>query len=125
MYESAVETSALLSTACDPCRLTILTILADGPACVCTFRQHVPVAPNVLSYHLKVLRDAGLVAGRRRGRWVEYALVDGALTRLREAIPALQGQPSRASPCASSASSRTSTSARLQVCRVSGARRHG
>jgi ArsR family transcriptional regulator, arsenate/arsenite/antimonite-responsive transcriptional repressor len=35
------------------------------------------VAPNLLSYHLRVLREAGLVTASRRGRWVDYRL-DGA-----------------------------------------------
>jgi ArsR family transcriptional regulator len=45
------------------------------------------VAPNVLSYHLKVLREAGLVTATRRGRWVDYELTPDALDRLRAALP--------------------------------------
>jgi ArsR family transcriptional regulator len=87
IYQSAVEAAALLSAAADPNRMTILKILAEGPACVCTIQRHVPVAPNLLSYHFKVLRDAGLIVGKRRSRWVDYELVEGALGRLRKAIP--------------------------------------
>ena len=46
------------------------------------------VAPNLLSYHLRVLREAGLVTATRRGRWIDYALADGALDRLHAALPA-------------------------------------
>lgn len=88
VYESAVEAASLLSAAADPNRMTILTILAaEGTACVCVIQEHVPVAANLLSYHLKVLRDAGLVVGRRRGRWVDYELAGDALCRLRATIP--------------------------------------
>jgi ArsR family transcriptional regulator len=38
-------------------------------------------------YHLKVLREAGLITGTRRGRWIDYELVPGALDRLRNALP--------------------------------------
>lgn len=43
--------------------------------------------PNLLSYHLKVLRDAGLVTATRRGRRIEYALDRVGLARLRAAVP--------------------------------------
>lgn len=87
MYESAVEAAALLSVVADPSRIAILTILARGPACVCTLLEHIPVAANVLSYHLKVLRDADVIQGVRRGRWIEYALRDEALEQFRRSIP--------------------------------------
>jgi ArsR family transcriptional regulator len=58
----------------DPTRLRIVQVLADGERCVCEIQGHVDVAPNVLSHHLKVLRDAGLVLARRRGRWIDYRL---------------------------------------------------
>ena len=44
---------------------------------MCDLQEHVPIAANLLSYHLKVLREAGLVTTSRRGRWVDYALADG------------------------------------------------
>ena len=47
----------------------------------------VPVAANLLSYHLKVLRDAGLVTTARRGRWVDYSLAPDAHERLAAALP--------------------------------------
>jgi ArsR family transcriptional regulator len=87
VYAAAVGAAALLSSAADPNRMAILMLLAGGAACVCMIQVHIPVAPNLLSYHLKVLRDAGLIVGRRRGRRVEYELVDDALTRLRATIP--------------------------------------
>jgi ArsR family transcriptional regulator len=43
----------------DPVRLRIVRVLADGGRCVCNLRNEVPIAPNLLSYHLRVLRDAG------------------------------------------------------------------
>jgi ArsR family transcriptional regulator len=93
VYQSAVEAASLLSAAADPNRMTILKLLSDGTTCVCTIHEHVSMAPNLLSYHLKVLRDAGLVVGQRRGRWVDYRLVEGALARLREAIPVIEEGP--------------------------------
>lgn len=65
-----------------------MTVLEAGDRCVCELREEVDVAANLLSYHLKVLRDAGLVSAHRRGRWVDYRLEEEALDRLRSALPA-------------------------------------
>nr|NLI51467.1 helix-turn-helix transcriptional regulator [Propionibacterium sp.] len=82
------EAAALLSVAADPVRLAILTRLATaGTRCVCDLQPAEPVPANVLSYHLKVLREAGLVTAAKRGRWVDYTLADDALDRLHAALP--------------------------------------
>ena len=51
----------LLQAVADPVRWTVLARLATGTACVCELPEHFPIAANLLSYHLKVLREAGLV----------------------------------------------------------------
>ncbi len=84
---AAVEAVALLQAVADPVRWTVLDALGDGELCVCNLQERLPIAPNLLSYHLKVLRDAGLVTASRRGRWVDYALADGAVDRLCAALP--------------------------------------
>ena len=77
----------LLQAVADPVRWTVLDALAGGELCVCQIQERLPIAPNLLSYHLKVLRDAGLVTTSRRGRWVDYALAEGAVERLCAALP--------------------------------------
>jgi ArsR family transcriptional regulator len=78
----------LLAVVADPVRWRLVAELARlGTRCVCDLQPVGGVAPNVLSYHLKVLRDAGLVTATRRGRWMDYALVDDALERLQAALP--------------------------------------
>lgn len=83
----AADALAVLQAAADPVRWTVLDRLAAGPACVCNLQEHVTVAGNLLSYHLRVLREAGLVTTSRRGRWVDYALAEDAPARLRAALP--------------------------------------
>lgn len=79
---------ALLSAVADPVRWTVLRHLAqNGTSCVCDLQERVPVASNLLSYHLKVLRDAGLVTSARRGRWIDYTLAADAAKRLADALP--------------------------------------
>lgn len=77
----------VLQAVADPIRWTVLEVLAAAPRCVCDLQESVPVAGNLLSYHLKVLRDAGLVTSSRRGRWIDYALAPDAHERMRTALP--------------------------------------
>ena len=71
---SQAELTARLAALADPVRLRIVGVLAGGTRCVCDLQDSVPVAANLLSYHLRVLRDAGLVTAARRGRWIDYRL---------------------------------------------------
>ncbi|MFN3866856.1 MAG: ArsR/SmtB family transcription factor [Demequina sp.] len=91
----SAERVALLEAAADPVRWAVLDALSRGPRCVCDLQESVPVAGNLMSYHLKVLRDAGLVSTTRRGRWVDYALAADALARLSAALPGLRDQVPR------------------------------
>jgi ArsR family transcriptional regulator len=78
----------LLAAVADPVRWRLLGALRDGGArCVCDLLPVAAVAPNLLSYHLKVLRAAGLVRASRRGRWIDYTLADDAAERLHRALP--------------------------------------
>ena len=68
----------MLRAAADPVRWSVLVMLADAPRCVCEVQEQIPITGNLLSYHLKVLREAGLVTTSRRGRRVDYALAPDA-----------------------------------------------
>jgi ArsR family transcriptional regulator len=92
------EAVGLLIAAADPHRLALLRALTVGPTCVCDLQVQVPLPGNRLSYHLKVLREAGLISGTKRGRWIDYALVEGALDRLRAAVPQLPPPDSEPAP---------------------------
>ena len=86
----------MLSAVADPVRWTVLSHLAQkGTSCVCDLQDRVPIAGNLLSYHLKVLRDAGLVTTARRGRWIDYTLAPDATGRLASALPVPPGGASR------------------------------
>ena len=64
-----------------PIRLQLLDVLArkEGTVCVCDLEAAVPVKQPTVSHHLRLLREAGLVHSDRRGTWVYYRLVPGAL----------------------------------------------
>jgi len=75
----------------DPKRLRILELLREGELCVCELTDALGVGQSLLSFHLKTLRDAGLVRGRRDGRWVHYSLDREALRELRGRLGRLLG----------------------------------
>ena len=68
----------------DPVRWAIVRELQGGTRCACVLAQVAEVSSTLLSHHLKVLREAGLITGaKRRGRWIDYTLADDALGRTR------------------------------------------
>jgi ArsR family transcriptional regulator len=76
----------LLKLLSDPNRLNIFALLTGGEHCVCDIEAQVNLPQNLVSHHLGVLRDAGLIRARREGRWVHYAVNKAALA---EVYPAL------------------------------------
>lgn len=57
-----------------PVRVRILAMLRGGELCVCQLNAVIGLAPSTISAHLADLKDAGLVAERKSGRWVHYRL---------------------------------------------------
>jgi ArsR family transcriptional regulator len=66
-----------LAAVADPVRLQILSIISRAPSgeiCACDFVEPIGKSQPTISHHLKVLSEAGLVDGDKRGRWVWYRL---------------------------------------------------
>ena len=74
-----------------PVRVRILAMLRGGELCVCQLNAVIALAPSTISAHLAELKDAGLVAERKAGRWVHYRLAaeDAAEAALTALWPAL------------------------------------
>ncbi|HLU55056.1 MAG TPA: metalloregulator ArsR/SmtB family transcription factor [Pseudonocardia sp.] len=69
----------------DPARLRLLSLIAShegGEACVCELSGVFDLSGPTISHHLKVLREAGLIAGERRGTWIYYRVLPDALAGL-------------------------------------------
>ncbi len=94
------EQAGLLAAAADPLRLRVLTILSSQQRCVCDLQEAVSVPLNLLSYHLRALREAGLVVCTKRGRRREYRLAPGAFERLHAALPNAGHRPAEQSTTA-------------------------
>lgn len=73
----------------DETRLCVVAMLRDGERCVCDLTAALGAGQSRLSFHLKTLKDAGVVQDRREGRWAYYSLVPGALDGLDDAIAEL------------------------------------
>jgi len=73
----------------DPARLRIISLLAsatDGEVCVCDLVDPIGRSQPTVSHHLKVLSEAGLIVGDKRGRWVWYRTVPDRIAQLRATL---------------------------------------
>jgi ArsR family transcriptional regulator len=85
----ATELAHGFSALADPVRLRVLSILAAAPrgeVCVCDFVGPLGKSQPTVSHHLKILSEAGLVEGERRGKWVWYTLNRARLAELHATI---------------------------------------
>jgi ArsR family transcriptional regulator len=83
--EQAAELSGVFKALSDPVRLRVLSLIAShggGEVCVCDLSEAFALTGPTISYHLKVLRQAGLITGERRGTWVYYRVHPEVLARL-------------------------------------------
>jgi ArsR family transcriptional regulator, arsenate/arsenite/antimonite-responsive transcriptional repressor len=82
----------------DETRLEILDRLRNGEQCVCELTDVLKAAQSRLSFHLKVLKEAGLIDDRREGRWMYYSLNPDAVDELEELVAALKQAAKSAAP---------------------------
>jgi ArsR family transcriptional regulator, arsenate/arsenite/antimonite-responsive transcriptional repressor len=80
----------------DETRLAVLEMLRSGERCVCDLQDDLEAAQSRLSFHLRVLREAGLVVDRREGRWSYYSIVPDALAEVHDLAIAMQ--PKKGAP---------------------------
>lgn len=70
----------------DETRLRIVGKLLGGEQCVCNLTDALDAGQSRLSFHLKALKDAGIVSDRRAGRWVHYALNPDVLQEIKNFV---------------------------------------
>jgi DNA-binding transcriptional ArsR family regulator len=74
--ERIEKCSRIYGALSDRLRLRILCILSVQPLCVCVIKEIVDIPDSKLSYHLSILKDAGLVESKRDGNWIMYNLTE-------------------------------------------------
>jgi ArsR family transcriptional regulator, arsenate/arsenite/antimonite-responsive transcriptional repressor len=89
----------LLKALADPTRLRVIALLGAGPRCVCDLQGRIDVPANLLSHHLKVLREGGVIDGTRRGRWIDYRLRPDALAAVERLLADLRTGGGEAACC--------------------------
>jgi ArsR family transcriptional regulator len=87
---TAGEAAALASgfaALADPGRLRLLSLIAGRPeVCACALVEPLGKSQPTVSHHLKVLTEAGLITGDKRGRWIWYRVIPDRLDMLRRAL---------------------------------------
>ena len=101
--EDATATVAVLKALAEPLRWRIVELLANEELCVCHLVEELDVPQPLVSHHLRVLRDLGLVSTERFRYWTYYRLDPGALTpladRLRKLVAGAPEPAARRRPC--------------------------
>src|SRR5712672_1442277 len=92
--ERAIELFHALS---DETRLEIIELLRTGERCVCELTDTLDAAQSRLSFHLRVLKDAGIVRDRKDGRWVYYELVPDVFEEMERLVSGLKPRALRRS----------------------------
>jgi DNA-binding transcriptional ArsR family regulator len=107
--DSVVDLVQSLKALADERRMQIIHLLLEGDLCVGALAQSLGISKPAVSQHLKVLRNAGLVWGEKRGYWTHYAVNADALNRVSKglsgllATPRAKGRVEKPKHCSSSA----------------------
>jgi ArsR family transcriptional regulator, arsenate/arsenite/antimonite-responsive transcriptional repressor len=81
----AEDLASLFKAVADPMRLRLLSLIAcheGGESCVCDLTAAFDVTAPTVSYHLRILREAGLISSERRGTWVYYRINPAVMARM-------------------------------------------
>jgi ArsR family transcriptional regulator len=78
--EQAGEVATIFAALADPVRLRIFSMIAaEGDVCSCNLEEPVGKSQPTVSHHTRILANAGLIAGEKRGRWTYWRAVPGRL----------------------------------------------
>lgn len=84
--KNRAKTAELCHALADKTRLDILDRLKEGERCVCELTDALQTGQSRLSFHLKVLKDAGLIHDRPEGRWIYYSIDSDAVEKLEDLV---------------------------------------
>lgn len=74
MASDHTDEATIMKAFCDEKRLRIMALLRGGEKCVCALFEEMSLPQSTLSYHMKILCDAGVVEGRQEGKWTHYSI---------------------------------------------------
>ena len=83
----AAELAAVLAALADPVRLRLISLVAaQGEVCSCHLEEPLGKSQPTISHHTRVLADAGLIEGDKRGKWTWWRIVPDRLAAVRQAL---------------------------------------
>ncbi len=83
------EMVSLFKALSDENRIRILRQLHGGEKCACKLLEELNISQPTLSHHMKILCDAGIVTGRKEGKWTHYAICCEGVLRVRSLMKEL------------------------------------
>ena len=89
----------IMESLSDPIRINILELMMGGEICVCDIVKVTGLSQSKISYHIKILKDSGLISDRQEGRWVYYSLNKESLFLIKEWITSLTDYSSNKKRC--------------------------
>lgn len=85
----AENLASMFAALSDPVRLRLLSLIADaGEVCACDLLEPLGKSQPTVSHHTKILAEAGLITGEKRGRWVWWSVIPERLDEMRGALAA-------------------------------------
>jgi ArsR family transcriptional regulator len=93
----SARAAALFHALSDEIRVNVVGLLLNGERCVCELMDELDMAQSRLSWHLKTLSDAGIISGRKEGRWVYYSLNADAISEARAILDSFKPSARRLS----------------------------
>ena len=83
----AANVAQLFSALSDPARLRILSLIAAAPEmCSCALEEPLGKSQSTISHHTRILAEAGLIGGERRGRWMWWSVVPERVAQVRQLL---------------------------------------
>lgn len=95
MENKYTQTAQIFKAFCDENRIKILEMLKSGEMCACKLLEKLNVTQPTLSHHMKILCDAGIVEGRKEGKWTHYKIsakgMENAVSKLNSLLTETEG----------------------------------
>ena len=83
----AAEVAGRFAALADPVRLRLLSLIsAAGEVCSCDLMEPLAKSQPTISHHTKILADAGLIVGEKRGRWTWWSVAPTTMAALRDSL---------------------------------------
>ena len=83
------RTALVFKALCDENRIRILKLLCGGEKCACKLLDEIHVTQPTLSHHMKILCDAGIVVGRKEGKWTHYSISERGAAQAKDCLERL------------------------------------